>query len=353
MSEILLEVVQPSGVRQFVPLGDAFLTLGRGYDRDVVVADDFLSAAHLSFRRVAGGVEVTDEGSENGTRVQQAGQARQALEGVRCLPVGSRLIAGTTLIIIRDRHEPVPPARALRTGAHGGDGWWERHAWWILMPVLMAVAWGSAWLQRDERDDWGASLGRLGVVMLLVALWSSLWALVGKLSVHRAHYLQHLGLACVGGLSVFAIDYAREIFLFATEMANPPSTSVYAHELLLFNTLLLVAMFWLLYAHLGVATLLRQVWRTVTASSVPAMIALLIVVDGALDATHPREQSAIGEWMLPVSWRLERISTQEAFLAGLETLEQRANAEAARSPEWRLDFPGEESYAPGASKSQQ
>lgn len=350
MSDYLLEVIQPSGVRQHVMLGDDVVTLGRGYDRDVIVADEFLSARHLRFRVMAGGVEVVDEGSENGTRIEAGGAGRQPLEGARCLPAGSRIIAGNTLVVIRHRLEAVPAARSLRAEAHGGGGWREKHAWWVLLPVFLGLSWATRWLQLDERDNWSSGLAVTTSAAMAVTFWSSFWALVGKLLVHRAHFLHHLALACLGGISLFVVDYGREWFLFAAEHANPPAWSFYAQERWLVAALFCVLLFALLYAHLGVASLMRRPGRALVAFSMPGVMAALLVVQTLAGESKPREQSAMSEWMLPLEWRWARISSEQAFLAGLEDLDKRAAAEAARSPEWMLDFPEQTGDASGASE---
>ena len=73
-------VYEIDGRRVVVPLDRDELTIGRSGDNDVVIKDALISRHHAKVHRVGDGWRVTDLGSSNGTRVNDAEAADQDLQ---------------------------------------------------------------------------------------------------------------------------------------------------------------------------------------------------------------------------------------------------------------------------------
>ena len=83
-------VVLPDGTR--IDLGDEPITVGRGSDCDLVLADPTVSKRHLEFRRHGADVIMVDLGSTNGTKVNDAGVHQQVLAD------GDQITLGATVL---------------------------------------------------------------------------------------------------------------------------------------------------------------------------------------------------------------------------------------------------------------
>jgi hypothetical protein len=70
-------VVLPDGTR--IEVGDEPMTVGRGADCDLVLADPTVSKRHLELRRQGTDVVLVDLGSTNGTKVNDAGVHERVL----------------------------------------------------------------------------------------------------------------------------------------------------------------------------------------------------------------------------------------------------------------------------------
>jgi transcriptional regulator with AAA-type ATPase domain/pSer/pThr/pTyr-binding forkhead associated (FHA) protein len=97
--ELALLVPGPGGPRH-VDVGPQGVTIGRGEDCDVVLADTFVSLVHARVQRARGGWIVIDQGSRNGTRVDG-----HLVDGAELRP-GSLIAIGRTVIECVGRAEP-------------------------------------------------------------------------------------------------------------------------------------------------------------------------------------------------------------------------------------------------------
>ncbi|WP_296950159.1 FHA domain-containing protein [uncultured Massilia sp.] len=176
------------------------LRIGRGYDNDLVLDDDYAAARHAVLERDdAGRLVLRDLGSRNGIVV--AGRRRQhvALSGDTVARIGH------TALRVRAAGFPVPPELPDRT----------LHAWEGALPGAAGIALAAAlallagWLgdtQYDAAARYVAALAR-GVGAAL--LWSGAWAFANRLFGRHARLGRHLficgcGLAALAGYALLA-----------------------------------------------------------------------------------------------------------------------------------------------------
>jgi pSer/pThr/pTyr-binding forkhead associated (FHA) protein len=119
------------------------VTLGRGAQADVQVADDSVSGVHCRLEFAQGTWRITDLHSTNGTAVDGA---RLAPEVATPLPYGAAVrlggvtfrfqeVAGADPDAARATFTPPPPAPTLRQERRGG-----RFPLWMLLLVLLLAA---------------------------------------------------------------------------------------------------------------------------------------------------------------------------------------------------------------------
>ena len=116
MPELSLEIVEGAGAGRMVALGTG-VTVGRGRDADLVLADELVSRRHARVTPSGAGAVVEDLGSRNGTFVNGEG-----IHGPTELEPGDQLQLGVTLVELRSARQiaerpsavhPVPPPLAV------------------------------------------------------------------------------------------------------------------------------------------------------------------------------------------------------------------------------------------------
>lgn len=100
-----LHVQPPFGAGQALRLERGLLTIGRGSDCDLVLADQQASRHHAELRRYGDQWAVVDLGSTNGTFVDSV---RLSPHQPQALAMGQLFIIGATQLALRDEHPPTP-----------------------------------------------------------------------------------------------------------------------------------------------------------------------------------------------------------------------------------------------------
>ena len=181
------------------------VTVGRGYDNDVIVSDPYLEARHLEFREEAGELHVRPLA----TGAHLRGGA--VLEAEQALPSGSVLLAGLTRLRVLDTEHPVPPALTL----HALD---EVFAW-LARPAVFAVGMlvGAVLVLIDA---YGATyeefkLGEFASSLLPpVAIWglyAGVWGLLGRVMRHEFRFLHHCWAVLIFLLLLWGRDWVVAI----------------------------------------------------------------------------------------------------------------------------------------------
>lgn len=197
---MILEVLDPrSGAVRFrVPLDQSPVRIGRGLDNDIILDDPYAESAHA---RIApdgtGAVVVEDLGSVNRILIAASGERVDRAIG----RPGTELRIGRTPIRFRDASESLPPA--IPDTAH--------HRWrWLrtldstpgrLATVGLAMLGFGVWVwlssyERSAASDAFAAVIGIGIV---AAIWAGIWAVGGRIVVHRFRFLGHLALFCLAG----------------------------------------------------------------------------------------------------------------------------------------------------------
>jgi len=118
--ELSLEIVEGAGAGRMVAVTGA-VTIGRGRDADLVLADELVSRRHAQVTPVGSLAVVEDLGSRNGTFVNGEG-----IHGPVRLAPGDQLQLGVSLVELRSASQiaerpsavhPVPPPLAVPTRA--------------------------------------------------------------------------------------------------------------------------------------------------------------------------------------------------------------------------------------------
>lgn len=261
---IVAEVLEKSGrVHERIRLTQFPVSIGRGYGNDIILDDDFVSAAHARIELDEDGRPViVDLDSDNGTFLLPT------LERLRRRTLGAETLLrmGHTLIRLRSADYAVSKTRHDSLGMNRASHWLASGFGAALtlgiVALLMLIEGYQTSMQFVKPEQ--LLLNALPIV-LAIPVWAGLWALVSRSFAHHTFYLAHLTIASLGVIGFFLLDTAAEYYAFAfsAEMSAD----------LIFQSAAGLVAAAMLYGHLRFATLLTP--RVVATASVLVAGALL------------------------------------------------------------------------------
>lgn len=182
------------------------IRMGRAYDNDFIVDDDYTAAHHALVEAGPGaGLLLRDLGSRNGIVHKGRCVKELALTGDTVVRMGH------TTLRIRSAAHPVPPELRDRT-MHGWEGMLPGAAG-VLLTVLSALL--AAWLlDRNVIDleryvQWPAAAVGTGLI------WSGLWAFGNRLFGRRARLGRHYFIFGCGLATLLALRLLASVVAYA------------------------------------------------------------------------------------------------------------------------------------------
>lgn len=194
--------------------GDVF-RIGRALDNDLVLDDLHTAAHHATLQPGTDGTaSLRDLGSKNGIAPAK-GKRREALLITDEQPVR----VGQQLIRVRCSDWPLAPEIALSAGRFGV---------WATLALLGVVAYSlwELWLM-DVQDKSPPYLYGISGVVGAVALWSTAYAVFGRLISGADRFTTHLLIACSGYLAAAVTSDLLDGLAFAAGWVWPLQIAQY------------------------------------------------------------------------------------------------------------------------------
>ncbi len=253
---IVLEVLEKSGkVRERVKLNSFPARIGRAYDNDFILDDEYVSPYHaLIARDEQGRLCVSDLNSENGLyRVP-------AMERVASLPIlpDNQLLLGATHIRIRRTDFAVAPALRADRRRVSIPNTLARAS--LFVPLVLAVTAAMAienYLGTFRKPKYSSLALETTTSLVVFLIWPAIWAFVGRLLHHRSAYFAHANMLFLAMLALFGLGYLHDYYSFVFS-AEASAKLIQAFAMAATGGALL-------YGHLRFATQLKR--RTVAISS--------------------------------------------------------------------------------------
>lgn len=243
---IIVEVLEKSGkVHERHKLTHFPATLGRAYDCDLILHDDFVSPQHARLSLDENGaLRLTDLDSVNGTYLLPQAQALTTL----VLDTETMLRIGHTLIRLRRTDFALAPTR-LDTlfNSRFTHFFTSTTTLWIAVLLLLSLLGLNSYQSSAQAKTLSQLLLENIEIVVLVPLWAGVWALLSRIFVHHAAYVSHALIACLGVVAYLCINNLVEYYAFGF-------SALLAADVLLHGLLgLLVCA--VLYGHLRFTTL--------------------------------------------------------------------------------------------------
>ena len=249
-------------------------TIGRGFDSDIILDDEFVAPRHLQLDAADdGGFRVSDLGSVNGFSVF-GGASGKSPGGAVVLP-GQTIRFGHSQIRIWRPDSPVAPELpVLRTAARS----WVEFIAWFSAAIGLAAAYGWIEATGSGRD------GTIAYVMMVTAVailgWSGLWWISGRHSQKGDAFLAHAAIA--GGMVCLVVlgDLLANSLAVAFGLFNAPWTAMP-------DFMLFAAISFSVYRHLRLVSL-KHKW--VLGGLASLLVAALILPMAYVNKEERREK---------------------------------------------------------------
>ncbi len=269
---VIIEVLGWGGKsRHHYRVEGSSISIGRGYQNDVVLSDSHISANHLRLDAVEGGWQLTDLDSLNGVEIIKNPSinsvSADSTSSEIVLADGAEIKIGRTrLRIIADSH-PVDAAKELHR-LEKDVGQLNRFSIWLpLLLLVLIVDITALYANSFVEWQWKNALSSILFTQVFLLMLALFWGAVGRFLREEANFLGHYNLILLAALVYSASDW-----FFGVIGYNLSAEFLIVAVAPLLN-LMLVAV--LLAANFALATsmLARQRWIT----SVGFVLLLLIV----------------------------------------------------------------------------
>ena len=240
MKDLVISVSDKSGVSLHkVKVSGKKLSIGRGWNSDVILQDKFVDPDHLNLTLDEGGVlMLADMGSTNGTSL-----AGKHLRGeAKAYRLGDPIKLGDTRLTIFDQSAGVEPTSIRSSWFLMADKFKSFPALFVLTLLTLAMSIFSHWLFLQEPLDASGALLSGATTLLVIVLCSFILGFISKLTRGESNVRALWVLACLGVILVELVLLVLLVLRFNMqnfELANSLSTVV----LVLVASWLLVGVF--------------------------------------------------------------------------------------------------------------
>ncbi len=310
---IVLEVLEKSGrVRERIRLSSFPVTVGRAYDNNIILDDEYVSPRHLSIERdEQGALRAVDLNSENGL------YQIPSLKRIDALPIAAdnQLLVGSTHIRIRRPDFAVAPTALANRRRRSAQN--TLASGWLFVPILLTAAvilFMEKYFETFQKIKYQELILETFSPFPVLMIWSGIWAFVGRLLGHRAAFFAHANMVLLAMLSVFGLDWFTDYYSFAFSAV----TSTKWIEALA----LAVAGGVLLYGHLRLATQLRRTRVAMTSCVVVGSLLSIILFSSHVKEAQFNRSLSYPPVLKPASSIAGRPLSPEAFFSKAQKMKQ-------------------------------
>lgn len=297
------------------------VTIGRGYDNDIVIDDPFVAPAHLRIafdvEGAEGGLWLEDLGTQNGT----FDVIRQA--NVRRLPIGDEASVriGHTGVRVRRAGFEVPPALPMAATYAPLSAIGYGNAALFMMAAFIALVTLSSWLSQTSEFKLAAYLPGVVIFPLVVLGWAGVWTLITRLVTMRGQFFRHTAIAFAFMVALFAVDVIAD---FATYSFAWPALQRWA-------PLLAWAMFGVLFfAHIRAITPRHSgLVGGIVGALVIVAIGVHISLRAESDRVHPQR---IAARLMPPFLLMKSPVAPDTFFRNTLALKSKLDEERKKEP---------------------
>jgi hypothetical protein len=304
---IHVEVLSRTGdVAQRVPLASLPATIGRAYDNDVIIDDPFVAPRHLRIERLDdGNLHVVDLGSRNGLHLTHP--RRRVAEAT--IGGDDRVRIGHTVLRFRSRDWPV----AVEESDPSVEGWRSPLVTALALAAYLILLGLHTYSSTIEDFQPARLLAGLPFALLVPAVWSGIWAAIGRLASGRASFFAHCTTILSGATAAFVVEPLLKLTAFAFSLPMLAAESVIVIALIIGAVL---------FGHLRLVTRLRAPILIASSAAVVILAVTATQINSWLESRDDVNQIATMNTLFPPFLRVAPGDTPEEFILGTRDLEK-------------------------------
>ncbi|MBL8523782.1 MAG: hypothetical protein JNN20_08840 [Betaproteobacteria bacterium] len=296
---------------------DGALTVGRGYDNDLIIDDPYIAPAHLRIGYDGDGALWIEDLVANAP----AGSDSPASSTRMLVGSEASIRIGQTTLRVRTRAFAVPPALAMAappaTSFLGSDG----GRLLICAAVVMLMSLLSAWFKQTGEFKVATYLAAGVFLPLGILAWAGVWSLITRIVASHAHFLRHALIVFAFLLGIELIDDATDFVAYALTWKLPS---------LIAQSAATVLMGALIFAHLSVVVPRR---KRIAGTIIGVLVAIGIGASIAerFDTDRPQPQRIVAK-LLPPFLQLKQPGTPEKFFKDVDALKAKLDEARKKEP---------------------
>jgi hypothetical protein len=306
MEKLIIQQSRRYGrISEFVKSSGTSLTLGRGFNNDVILSDHFIAPEQLRFDYMDGkwNLKVLDD--TNPVLINN-----KPINGDETsITSGDELIVGRTHLVLLLSNHPVERTRSLIL-----SNWMANHRLRMVLPIIavvvsIMVAMLTDYQETSDEVRWGEMFAGGLFFGFLLIIWAASWALAGRLLRHKPNFFPQLFYTAL----IMAVLTVGTLFSGYAEYATSSSGFGSVIE----TTFLVLIFTVLLKYNLKFATELKR--RGLTSFSLVAVLALFVIMISYLEE---KEFSALPEYSKVIKPPLAKWATDkpvDSYLNDLDT----------------------------------
>lgn len=310
---VIIEVLGWGGRRrQYYQVDADQVSIGRGYDNDVVLPDPHISANHLRLDASEDGWTITDLDSMNGLQV-----LKNPSPDASVLVSGSEIKVGRTRLRIVANTHPLEATKLLHRLERDSSQLNRVSVWLPLLLTVIVVQIVALYAGTVAEWEWKNAIPVILSAQLAIFVGALLWGLVGRLVKQEAHLLGQYSLILLASLVFTGCEWLLSTLSYNFNSVLFGET---VQQLVAMSILLL-----LLSANLALATNLssRSRW-----SGCAAFVGLLVIVGTVGQMKRWGEFSQFPQYSSTIATPTLLVvngQTSEEFLADITPLFDRAD----------------------------
>lgn len=173
---------------EFVKSSGETLTVGRGFDNDVILSDHFVDEQQLRFEYKEGQWYLKLLGTTNPVVLNNKPVSLEEIP----INSGDQLTVGRTNLILLLSNHPLEQTRKMML-----QNWMYHKVLRLALPLgmLLLAALLSVFVDYQAISGkvlWGQLAANGLVFMLMITVWAGVWALIGRLLRHKPYFLTQL-----------------------------------------------------------------------------------------------------------------------------------------------------------------
>lgn len=193
---VIVEVLGWGGKRrQYFKVHANQVSIGRGYDNDIVLSDPHISANHLSLTACDGGWVITDLDSLNGLQVIKNPGADEHI-----FASGSEIKVGRTKLRLIAESHVLEDTKLLHRLERDTSKLNRLSVWLPLLATVIALQLLSVYSNTVTQWEWKNALPLIVTAQLGIFVATIIWSLVGRLVRQEAHLLGQYSLILLASL---------------------------------------------------------------------------------------------------------------------------------------------------------